>query len=110
MWGSPFDIAGREVEFDSFPDVRAGFLLGFTGRRAAGEFGAHRRVVTAPGIVFQNDSERHTNRIGPLPQPAGTGLSHSAALLACGKRNVNGVTGIIAEGYRECSVRPRFLR
>jgi hypothetical protein len=60
--------------------------------------------------VFQNDSERHTNRIGPLPQPAGTGLSHSAALLACGNRNVNGVTGIIAEGYRECSVRPRFLR
>ena len=33
------DVAGHKVEFDSFPDVRAGFLLDFTSRRAAGELG-----------------------------------------------------------------------
>jgi len=68
-----FDIARRKVEFDSFSDVRAGFVLGFASRRATGEFGAHRRVVTGLGIMFQNDSECHTNSIGPLPKPAGRG-------------------------------------
>ena len=79
-----FDIAGRKVEFDSFPDVRAGFLLGFTSRRATGEFGAHRREVTRLGIMFQNDSERHTNSIGPLPKPAGGGLCTARPFLRKG--------------------------
>ena len=35
------DFAGRQIEFDCFSDVWAGFLLSFTSRRAAGEFGAH---------------------------------------------------------------------
>lgn len=60
-----FDIAGRQIKSDGFPDVGAGFLLCFTSRRAAGEFGAHSRVVTGLGIVFQNDSERHSNSILP---------------------------------------------
>src|SRR5208283_3197522 len=76
-----FNIAGRKVEFDSFSHVGSGLLLGFASGRAAGEFRAHRRVVTGLGIAFQNDSERHTNSIGPLPQPAGTELSDSAAAL-----------------------------
>ena len=57
------DVARRKVELNSFSDVRAGFRLGFTSRRTAGEFGAHRRVVTGLGILFQDDSERHTNSI-----------------------------------------------
>ena len=58
-----YGIAGRKVEFDSFPDVRAGFVLGFTSRRAAGKLGAQRRVIAGLGIRFQNDSERHSNSI-----------------------------------------------
>jgi len=68
-----FEIAGCKVECDGFSDVRAGFVLGFASRRAAGKFRAHRRVVTGLGITFQNDSERHTNSIGPLPQPGELG-------------------------------------
>jgi len=58
-----YNIAGCKVEFDSLSDVRAGFVLGFTSRRAARELGAHRRVIAGLGIMFQNDSERHSNSI-----------------------------------------------
>ena len=59
-----FEIGGLEVQFNGFSDVCARFLLGFACGRATGEFGAHRRVVAGLGIVFQNDSERHSNSIG----------------------------------------------
>src|ERR1035441_10011263 len=85
-----FEIGRLQIQFNGFPDVGARFLLGFASRRAAGEFGAHRRVVAGLGIVFQNDSKRHSNSIGqrdaadrcspthithtsPLPRHAATG-------------------------------------
>ena len=59
-----FEIGGLQIQFNGFSDVCAGFLLGFASGRATGEFGAHRRVVAGLGIMFQNDSERHSNSIG----------------------------------------------
>jgi hypothetical protein len=50
--------------------IFAGYLLSFASGRATGEFGAHRRVVTGLGIMFENDSERHRYRIGQAIWPA----------------------------------------
>jgi 4-amino-4-deoxy-L-arabinose transferase-like glycosyltransferase len=55
------------IMFNGFSDVCAGFILSCASRRAPGEFGAHRRVITSLGIVFQHHSERHTNSIGWPP-------------------------------------------
>ena len=59
-----FEIGRLQLQFNGFPDVCERFLFGFASRRATGEFGAHRRVVAGHGIMFQNDSERHSNSIG----------------------------------------------
>jgi hypothetical protein len=59
-----FQIAGRQIELNGFSNVYPRFLLGFSSRRATGKFGANRRVVTGLEIMFQDDSERHSNSIG----------------------------------------------
>ena len=78
-----FNIARRQIQSDSFADVCAGFLFGFTSSRTAGEFGAHSRVVTGLGIEFQNDSELHSNSI-----PSGGHSLRNCVVAQCDRAGV----------------------
>ena len=91
-----FEIGGLQIQFNGFSNVGAGLLLGFASGRATGEFGAYRRVVAGLGIMFQNDSERHSNSIGQrefrmllaaaAPRPASDSLMPSQTVRAQGAR------------------------
>lgn len=68
------DFPRRQIEIDSLADVLAGLLLGFAGRGAPREFGAHRKTVAGLGITFQHDPERLTRK-----------GSHRRAAKRCGR-------------------------
>ena len=57
------DLPGRQIEPHSLSDVRPGLVLGFAGGGAAGELGAHGRIIAGLEIMFQNDPERHTHSL-----------------------------------------------
>ena len=57
------EVARRQVEFDSFPDIDTGRFFRGTGRGATGEFRADRRVVAGLRVPFEDGSECHNHSI-----------------------------------------------